>query len=128
MEDPQADDHIVRDISPERGLRRWAFLHPELKFQLSKVDNIHFFTDFTVPQVTFKDTGPVTVTYSVNGTELGSIRCDHAGDYHVEKPLPPGLVKPGYLVKVTYSAEPRWIAPTDRAQLSFLLMGAGFTE
>ena len=30
MDDPTVGEYIVNDISPEPGLRRWAFLHPEL--------------------------------------------------------------------------------------------------
>ena len=37
MDDPQADEYLVNDISPERGFRRWAFIHPELRFRVKDV-------------------------------------------------------------------------------------------
>ena len=126
MDDPLADEYLVKDMSAEKGFRRWAFLHPELRFRVKDATHLKFVADFAIPEVTFKVTGPVTVQCSVNGRTLGAIRCDHPGDYHLEKPVPEGLVKPGEVAHVTFDANPRWIAPEDGAQLSFLLRSAGF--
>lgn len=126
MDDPVVDDYLVNDISPERGFRRWAFTRPELRFRLNDVRHLIFTAEFAIPEVTFKVTGPVTVSYAVNGRTLGAIRCDHAGDFRLEKPVPDGLVEPGKFVRVTFEANPRWISPDDGAQLSFLLRSAGF--
>jgi hypothetical protein len=126
MDDPVVDDYLVNDISPERGFRRWAFTRPELRFRLNDVRHLIFTAEFAIPEVTYKVTGPVTVSYAVNGRTLGAIRCDHAGDFRLEKPVPDGLVEPGKFVRVTFEANPRWISPDDGAQLSFLLRSAGF--
>ena len=126
MDDPVADDYLVNDISPEHGFRRWAFTRPELRFRLNDVRHLIFTAEFAIPEVTYKVTGPVTVSYAVNGRTLGAIRCDHAGDFRLEKPVPDGLVEPGKFVRVTFEANPRWISPDDGAQLSFLLRSAGF--
>jgi hypothetical protein len=128
MDDPQADDYLVHDISSERGFRRWAFTHPELRFRVNDAHHLTFAAEFAIPEVTYKVTGPVTVSYAVNGRTMGTIRCDHAGDFRVEKPVPDGLVEPGKFVRVTFEANPRWISPDDGAQLSFLLRSAGFTR
>jgi hypothetical protein len=128
MDDPQVDDYLVNDISPERGFRRWAFIHPELRFRLADARHLVFSAEFAIPQVTYKVTGPVTVSYAVNGRTLGTLRCSHAGDFRLENPVPDGLVEPGKFVRVTFEANPRWISPEDGAQLSFLLRSAGFTH
>ena len=128
MDDPQADEFLVHDISPEHGFRRWAFTRPELRFRLKDVRHLIFTAEFAIPEVTYKVTGPVTVIYAVNGRTLGTVRCDHAGDFHLEKPVPDGLVEPDKFVRVTFEANPRWISPEDGAQLSFLLRSAGFTH
>jgi hypothetical protein len=128
MDDPVSDDYIVKDISPGRDFRRWAFIAPEMKFQVKDARHLKFAVDFTIPEVTYKVTGPVTVTYAVNGKQLGLERCDHAGDFHVEKAVPEGWVEAGTPVHVQLSATPRWISPEDGAQLSFLLRSAGFTQ
>jgi hypothetical protein len=128
MDDPLSDDYLVKDIGTQRDYRRWAFLHPEMRFRLREVDRLKFAVEFTIPPVTYKVTGPVTVDYAVNGRTLGTVRCDHSGDYRVEKPVPKGLIKVGEVTRVTFEANPRWIAPEDGAQLSFLLRSAGFSQ
>jgi len=128
MDDPVADDYLVSDISPERGFRRWAFAHPELRFRLQDVRHLKFTAEFAIPEVTYKVTGPVTVSYAVNGQNLGTLRCDHAGDFKLEKRIPDGLIVPGKFVRVTFEANPRWISPEDGVQLSFLLRSAGFSH
>src|SRR5450756_1947286 len=85
MDDPVVDDYLVSDISPERGFRRWAFTHPELRFRLHDVRHLIFTAEFAIPEVTYKVTGPVTVSYAVNGRTLGAIRCDHHRDFRLEK-------------------------------------------
>ena len=128
MDDPVAADYIIRDISPEPGYRRWAFIHPELRFRVRDASHVKFAAEFALPEVTFKVTGPVTISCSVNGRALGSIRCDHAGDYRFEKLVPDGVVQAGQETHVTFEANPRWISPEDGAQLSFFLHSAGFTQ
>jgi len=128
MDDPAADDYIVRDISPGRSHHRWAFLHPELRFRIKEAGYSKFAADFAIPEVTFKVTGPVTVSVAVEGRRIGSIRCDHAGDYLMEKPVPAGVLQAGKEVHVTFEAHPRWVSPDDGAELSFFLRSAGFTR
>ena len=128
MDDPAADDYIVRDISPGRDHHRWAFLHPELRFRIREAGYSIFAAEFAIPEATFRTTGPVTVRAALDGASLGSIRCDHAGDYRMEKPVPPGTLTPGKEVHVTFDAAPRWVSPDDGAQLSFYLRAAGFVR
>lgn len=128
MEDPAADYHVVRDFMPVHGPLRWAFVHPELRFRVKDTRNLKFAMEFAIPEVTFRVTGPVTVSCDVNGKRLGSIRCNHAGDYRLEKPVPDGWIRPEQYVHVTFETHPRWVSPEDGAQLSFLLRSAGFTQ
>lgn len=128
MDDPLVDEYLVKDMSNEKGFRRWAFLHPELRFRVKETGHLKFAAEFAIPEVTYKVTGPVTVECAVNGRTLGTMRCDHAGDFRLEKAVPEGLIKAGEVVRVTFEANPRWIAPEDGAQLSFLLRSAGFHQ
>src|ERR1700716_1578106 len=95
MDDPASDDYIVRDISPGLAHHRWAFLHPELRFRIKEPGYSKFTAEFAIPEVTFKVTGPVTVAAAVEGQSLGAIRCDHAGDYRMEEPVPAGVLQIG---------------------------------
>ena len=128
MDDPVAADYIVRDISSEPGYRRWAFLHPELRFRVKEAGPLKFAAEFALPEVTFRVTGPVTISCAINGHSLGSIRYDRAGDHRLEKVVPQGVIQVGKETHVTFEANPRWISPEDGAQLSFFLHSAGFTQ
>jgi hypothetical protein len=128
MDDPDSDEYIVKDISPARDFRRWAFAAPELRFLVKETHHLKFAAEIAIPQDTFKVTGPVTIICAIDGKKLAPSRCDHAGDFRLEKPVPDGWVAEGKQVHVTFEASPRWISPLDGAQLSFLLRGAGFIQ
>jgi hypothetical protein len=128
MSDPDADAFLVRDISPEHGETRWAFIHPELRLTLAEVRHLTFAAEFAIPEVTFRVTGPVTVSCDVNGKRLMQMRCDHPGDYRLEHAVPDGLVEARKPVHVTFEANPRWVSPEDGAELSFLLRSVSFTQ
>ena len=126
MDDPASDDYIVKDISSRRDFRRWAFVAPELRFVVKEIRHSTFAAEFTIADVTYQVTGPVTVSCAINGRKLLTMRCDHAGDFRVEQLVPEGWIVPGAEVHVSFEAAPRWISPDDGAQLSFLLRSAGF--
>lgn len=128
MDDPAANDYIVRDIGRDPGTYRWAFLHPELRFRVPQSKALLFTAEFAVPEVTFKVTGPISVSYAVEGKALGTIRCDHPGKYQVRKAVPPTWVQANQYVHVSFTADRRWVSPDDGAELSFLLFSAGFTQ
>lgn len=128
MADPDANDYIVRDIGLMPGTWRWAFLHPELRFRVAQAEGSRFTAEIDIPDVTFKVTGPVGVTYSIGGRRLGLVRCDHPGTYAIDHPVPAAWLVPGEYIHVTFDADRHWVSPEDGAQLSFLLLRAGFTE
>lgn len=128
MDDLLADQYIVRDISPDRGYRRWAFLNPEMRFRVNSAGHLKFAAEFALPEVTFQSTGPVMFSCAVNGHPLGSMHCDRAGDWRFEKPVPPEFIELGKDIHVTFEAHPRWVSPEDHAELSFFLHSAGFTQ
>jgi len=128
MDEAAADEYIVRDISPERGRWRWAFSRPELKFQPKQSRNLKLLVEFAIPEVTFRETGPVVVTCLVNGRALGTVRCPKPGPYRFERAVPEGWVEPGQLVSVGALVDKPFIAKEDGARLSFLLFAAGFPD
>ena len=128
MEEASSDEYIVRDISPERGRWRWALSRPELKFQPKQNRDLKLVVEFAIPDVTFRETGPVVVTCLVNGRELGSVRCPKPGQYRFEKQVPNAWISPGQLVSVGALVDKPFIAKEDGARLSFLLGAAGFPD
>lgn len=128
MGETLAPDHMVRDISTEQGVFRWAYRHPELRFRVERAEGLRFLAEIAIPEVTFKTTGPVSVSAFINGKPLDSIRCPQPGKYEISKAVPSGWIDVTKVVQVTFEAEPRWVAPDDGNELSFLLYSAGFVD
>ncbi len=126
MSDADADDYIVRDIGYSPGTWRWAFRHPELRFRVPRGDGWRLVADIAIPEVTFRVTGAAGISYFVDGRRLGMIRCDHAGQYAIDKPVPNGWLIAGPYIHVSFDADRRWISPDDGAELSFLVSRVGF--
>jgi hypothetical protein len=130
MGDPSAESYFVRDISPglEAGSWRWTFRRPELRFYLDTADHVKFQMDFSLPQATMKDTGPVTLSVFINGRLLGKFRYATEGIKHLERKVPPGYLKAKAVNYVAIEPDKVWISKEDGAALGFILSGAGFTE
>jgi hypothetical protein len=128
MGDPNADAHIVRDISrPEEATSwRWTHQKPALRFFLDTTENQKFVMDFTISDVTFKQTGPVTITFLINDKLLDTIRYDRPGSKHFEKQVPAEWLQTGTPVTVAAEVDKSYIAPEDGAKLGFILTSAGF--
>jgi len=128
MDDPMADEYIVKDVTNEKSPWRWTLAKPELKLRVPKTANLKFVMDFIVTGVTFKVTGPVVVTCYLNENRLGSMRCPAPGQYRFEKPVPPAWAPAGATVTVRPDVDKLWVAPDDGARLGFLLGAIGFPE
>jgi hypothetical protein len=128
MSDADADDYIVHDIGRMPGVWRWAFTHPELRFRLKSAEGTHFVGEIAIPDITFRVTGPVRITYFIDGRMLGSIRCDRSGKFDIDQAVPAGWVEGNRYVHVTFETDRRWVSPDDGAELSFQLLQAGFQK
>jgi hypothetical protein len=130
MNDPMADAYIVRDISKttEGNSWRWAYKHPELRFYLRSIDGLKFVLDAGVPDTTFKEIGPVTLTIRINDHELDKVRFDRPGNQHYEKPVPEAFLLPGSENVVAIEPDKQWVSKADGAALSFVLIHAGFVK
>lgn len=128
MNDPNSEAHFVRDISP--GLEgtgwRWTFARPELRFWLDSTRRQKFVIDFGLPPATFQQTGPVTLSFFINGKLLAAVRYSRSGDYHFEKAVPAAWLTTEAETLVAILADKPYIAPADGVRLSFTLFRTGF--
>lgn len=121
--------HIVGDISPgEPGPWKWTFQKPTVKVFPRTNQRLSYVIDFGLPEVTFKVTGPVTITFLVNDHALESVRYTAFGDYHYEKAVPPEWVEPMKETLLAASIDKIWVAPADGAKLGFILARIGLTQ
>ncbi len=81
MNHPRAELYFVSDVGKtlEGNLWRWAGKRPTLRFRVPSSERLSFTADLTIPELTFSDTGPVTILFVVNGHALDSVRYDTPG-------------------------------------------------
>lgn|SRR5579864_284188 len=127
MNDPYAETYIFKDISKvlEAGSWRWAGKRPELRIYLDDVRGLKFTADFAVPQAVLSHTGPVTISFFVNGNLLDKVRCDTAGDRHFEKPVPEAWLRPRWVANVVMAPDKTWVGDYGVVH-GFVLTRVGF--
>ncbi|HVX66727.1 MAG TPA: hypothetical protein VHA11_09010 [Bryobacteraceae bacterium] len=130
MGNPDAGDRILADISEriEGSGWRWTREHPRLSYRLPRTTGWKFRAQFGFPEANIKDTGPVTVSFLVNGHVLDKVRYTEPGDRIFEKAVPAAWLRAGQVTVAGADIEPPWIAPSDKARLGFVLHAAGFVE
>jgi hypothetical protein len=121
-----ASGHIVRDIDPNPGGWRWAQARPQLQFAVPAGARLKFAAHVGIAGATFKTTGPVTITCSINGRRIGATNCPRDGLYHLAYNVPRGWLAAGSRAEVDLVADKLWVAPTDGVRLSYMLFSAGF--
>lgn len=129
MGDADSPAHIVADISPgDPAPWRWTFQKPTVKVTPRTNQGLRYVIDFSLPEATFKVTGPVTMTFLVNDHPLESVRYTASGEYHYEKAVPPNWVEPLNETMLAASIDKVWVAPGDGAKLGFILTRIGLTQ
>lgn len=129
MNDPAAEDHFLAGIGPlENGAWRWTRQNPELRFVVPSPRGLSFVADFAISSDTLKETGPVTITYFVNGHALDSVRYGKDGAQHFEKSVPTEWLTGSVDVVVKLALDKVYVSPTDGVQLGVTLVRAGFVE
>lgn len=129
MSNPNADAYIVQGISghTEGGGFRWAYVHPVLRFRLPRTDHLRLAMDFALPETTFRVTGPVTLSISLNSRLFDRPRFDHGGQQHYERDVPPDFLRADAINLVAINPDKLYTAP-DGVKLGFPLSRVGFVE
>lgn len=129
MESLRAEHHIVGGIvTTEAGASwRWTTERPVLRFQLNDNHDLRFVADFVVAEATFKQTGPVTLRFLIDGKEFARQRYDQPGEKHFEAKLDPALLPVEKSFQVAIDIQPFFLSPIDGAKLGILLIRMGFT-
>jgi hypothetical protein len=129
MSDADAALHFVRDISPDLiGSWRWSQQRPAVKIRVRSDENLKYKMDFTIPQITLQNTGPVTIAFTINDHVLDRVRYSHFGDQHFEKLIPPEWLAEGKEAIVGAEIDKLWTSPRDGARFGFIISRIGLTE
>ena len=129
MADSDAAAHFVQDIAVgEPAPWKWTNQKPTVKVVPRTNLQLRYVIDFSLPEVTFKVTGPVTLSFLVNDHVLESVRYKAPGEYHYEKAVPAEWVEPLKDTLVAAAIDKVWVSPTDGARLGFILTRIGLTQ
>jgi hypothetical protein len=129
MGDADAPMHFVRDILPElNGSWRWGLQRPAVTIRVRTDSKLKYKIDFSLPEVTFKDTGPVNIAFTVNDHVLDRVRYTRIGEEHFEKEVPPEWLVVGQEAIVGAEIDKLWTSPQDRHKFGFIITRIGLTE
>ncbi len=129
MTDDSVEARIVEDIS--RGHAdawRWTGRHPTLRVRVPAATGLKYRIEFAIADVTLKDTGPVTVTFEVNGQALGRKTYPQAGTQTWEAPVPPQMLHPDEDNTIGASVDKVWTSPQDGSRLGMILSAIGLVR
>jgi hypothetical protein len=130
MNAPNALDHVVSGVLPELhdGRWRWTLQEPVLQFRVPRTNGLKFQMEYTVPQVTFKETGPVKIEIVIGACALDviDVQKDLVGTH--DKEVPPSCLTVDRPVVVRMKVDKVWTGADDRQPRGFILTSAGFVE
>jgi len=126
MDSSAADLLIVKDIYGGSGIPwRWTKQEPTVRVPLLSTENLKFSTDFALWDDGFKVTGPLEISFLVNGKLLDKVRYDTPGDKHFEKPVPADWLAGNNEATVALSIDKLYTAPKDGAKFGVILTRLG---
>ena len=126
MDSPDADRLIVKDIYPGTGISwRWTKKDPTVRVPVLPIEGLKFTTDFAIWNDGFKVTGPLEVSFLVNGKLLDKIRYASSGDKHFEKPVPRAWLEGRADATISLSVNKLYTAPGDGAKFGVILTRLG---
>ena len=130
MSDPAVEQHFVQDIArgPQATPWRWTGKRPTVRIALRSTANYRYHMEFAVADPTFKDTGPVTITYFVNDTPIESVRYDSPGKKTYDKPIPMHLLKPMADNVLAAEIDKTWSGGKNGPPLGIILVNIGLVQ
>lgn len=125
-----AEKFFAGDIitGPTMAGWRWARKRPAIRLPLKSVSNLKYHIDFTIPEVTFKETGPVTITFLINNQKLDQVRYDSPGQKMFEKPVPPPMLKEMSDNELAAEIDKTYTPKDDDKPLGFIISRFGFVQ
>jgi hypothetical protein len=129
MADGDAEAFFVRDIGVlEGGDWRWCGKRPTIRLRPRAFDRLYYVAELTLPEVTFRETGPVTLSFYVGDRLLDTVRFTEPGRKLVEKAVPVGWIVQGEETLVSAEIDKLWTSKDDGVQLGFILHRMGLEQ
>jgi len=130
MSELSAPRHFVSDVVPELhdDNWRWTMQRPTFKFQLPTTLGLSLAVDYTVPDLTFKRTGPVKITVYVEGHKLDDIVVNKDKKETWKKEVPSEWLTTERPVVVRLEIDKMWTSDHNEMRRGFIITGIGFVQ
>jgi hypothetical protein len=127
MNDPDAPLHIVKDIYDAPGSPwRWTAKQPTVKVLVFSTDHVKLSTDFTIWDDGLKQTGPLELSFFVNGHLLAKEKYATPGYKHFEKTVPAEWLSADTESSISVDVDKLYVSPLDGVKFGFILTRIGF--
>jgi hypothetical protein len=110
------------------GAWRWTHQSPTFQFELPTTQSLRLQAKIAVPEITFKDTGPVKVKVYIGSHLLDTIDFSKSEQRVWEKEVPADWLTTDRPVLVRMEADKLWKSPADGAERGFILNAVGFVQ
>jgi hypothetical protein len=104
----------------------WTFERPALVFSVSRRPGVKFRMELEVANATLRKTGPVRITFWLNGRLLAKRLYDSPGKYVIEQEVPLELLREDGVAIIETTQDKHYVAKDDGQTLSYLFHAAGF--
>jgi hypothetical protein len=107
---------------------RWTNREPTLKLLLTTTKDLRFSSDFAIWNDGFLVTGPLEISFLVNGRPLDTVRYTTSGAKHFEKPVSPNWLSIDSETLIAMSVDKLYVAPRDGTHFGVILVRMGFIQ
>jgi hypothetical protein len=130
MNDADAEAFFTADIvkGPVDTTWRWTGKRPAITLHPRSVDGLVYEIEYAVPDVTFKATGPVNITFLVNNRALDTVHITAPGPQMYRKVVPPGWMIAGQPSELAAEIDKTYKSSLDGETLGFILTSIGLAQ
>ena len=127
MNDPDSAQHVVKDIYDSPGSPwRWTAKQPTVKLLVYATDHVRLSADLAIWDEGFKQTGPLELSFLVNGHLLDKVKYAEPGYKHFEKAVPADWLSADTESTISVDVDKLYVSPLDGVKFGFILTRIGF--
>jgi hypothetical protein len=129
MSEPDADAFIIQDVlGYAGGIFRWTGERPRFKLWLEDASDREFVMRFALIASNFRETGPVTVSITINGRALATPVFAIPREYEYRHPVPRALLAGPSPAIIGLDISPVTRAAADGVALGIYLEAVGLLK
>jgi hypothetical protein len=126
MDDPGISAHIVKDVYDSHDSPwRWTLQEPTFKLLAWSTAHVKLIADIALWPKAFQQTGPLELSFFVNGHLLDKVSYATPGPKHYEKPVPPDWLVTEVESTISFKVDKLYIAPADGTKYGVILSRIG---